>query len=150
MAKSILAKLHRRFGRPVSRAELVEEAYAKAAALTEEPIAAAEEITPRKEGEFKPGATVAVVGAGFAGLSAAYYLSKERAQVTVFEPREEVGGRVRTLPGFVKDRLVEAGGELIGLNHSLWLALAREFELSLSVVTPEADFAGAGLEMPMW
>lgn len=43
----------------------------------------------------------AVVGAGPAGLSAAYFLAKSGMQVTVFEKREAPGGVVRNvIPGF--------------------------------------------------
>jgi phytoene dehydrogenase-like protein len=41
--------------------------------------------------------TVVVAGAGLAGLVAARRLATEGADVTVFERRDEVGGRVRTL-----------------------------------------------------
>jgi monoamine oxidase len=41
-------------------------------------------------------ASVAIVGGGLAGLSAAYYLQKDGIEVTVFEARERPGGRVLT------------------------------------------------------
>ncbi|WP_432708367.1 phytoene desaturase family protein, partial [Pedobacter sp.] len=40
---------------------------------------------------------IAVIGAGFAGLSAAAYLAKAGHQVTVFEKNEQTGGRARQL-----------------------------------------------------
>ncbi|WP_251344029.1 NAD(P)/FAD-dependent oxidoreductase [Haloplanus halophilus] len=50
--------------------------------------------------------TVAVAGAGLAGLVAARRLAEAGAEVTVFERRDEVGGRVRTRrrDGFTLDR----------------------------------------------
>jgi phytoene dehydrogenase-like protein len=50
--------------------------------------------------------SVAVAGAGLAGLVAARHLADAGADVTVFERREEVGGRVRTRrrDGFTLDR----------------------------------------------
>ena len=39
--------------------------------------------------------SVAIIGAGFAGLSAAAYLAKEGYQVEVFEKNNEIGGRAR-------------------------------------------------------
>jgi phytoene dehydrogenase-like protein len=50
--------------------------------------------------------TVVVAGAGLAGLVAARRLADEGADVTVFERRDEVGGRVRTRSrdGFTLDR----------------------------------------------
>jgi monoamine oxidase len=72
--------------------------------------------------------------------------------VTIYEPGTK-GGRVLSLQGasaFVPNRILEAGAELIGLNHPVWLLLAKKFGLALSVVTPEDDFAGAGLDMPLY
>ncbi|MES2827922.1 MAG: phytoene desaturase family protein [Bacteroidota bacterium] len=40
---------------------------------------------------------VAVIGSGFAGLSAACYLAKNGAEVTVYEKNLEIGGRARQL-----------------------------------------------------
>lgn len=40
---------------------------------------------------------VAVIGSGFAGLSAAAYLTKNGAEVTVYEKNENIGGRARQL-----------------------------------------------------
>ncbi|MEJ5995979.1 phytoene desaturase family protein [Pedobacter sp. Du54] len=50
--------------------------------------------------------SVAIIGAGFAGLSAAAYLAKAGYQVEVFEKNKEVGGRARqfkTEEGYVFD-----------------------------------------------
>ena len=41
------------------------------------------------------GRTVAVIGAGPAGLTAAFYLRKKGHQVTVFEARAKPGGMLR-------------------------------------------------------
>ncbi|MBI1890948.1 MAG: FAD-dependent oxidoreductase [Burkholderiales bacterium] len=50
--------------------------------------------------------SVVVVGAGIAGLTAAYYLSKRGFDVTVLEASERVGGRMSTdrIGGYVLDR----------------------------------------------
>jgi len=93
---------------------------------------------------------VAVVGAGFAGLSSAYWLARSGFDVRVFEARDRVGGRVHTLRDFSAGRLIEGGAELIGLNHTLWIALAEIFRLAFCVVTPEEDVDHLGLEMPLY
>ena len=51
-------------------------------------------------------ADVAVVGAGIAGLTAAYRLQKKGYKVHVFEAASQVGGRIRTerVEGFLLDR----------------------------------------------
>jgi monoamine oxidase len=77
---------------------------------------------------------VAVVGAGFAGLCAAYELQSLGYQVHVFEARDRVGGRVHSFRAFPGSHVIEGGGELIGSNHPLWLTYARRFGLEFSDV----------------
>lgn len=97
---------------------------------------------PEAEGRPSPGGVkVAVVGAGFAGLMAAWSMRSPLFDVTVFEARERVGGRVRTDRSMVPGKVVEAGAELIGENHSLWIQLAKRFGLHLEPISTDADYA---------
>jgi monoamine oxidase len=75
--------------------------------------------------------SVAVVGGGFAGLSAARELARNRAIVTVFDARGDVGGRVLSNTSFATGRIIEYGAELVGANHPMWLSLARRYGLGL-------------------
>jgi monoamine oxidase len=75
------------------------------------------------------GKSVVVIGAGFAGLTAAYELLSAGYDVRAIEARDRVGGRVLTFENFVAGRFVEGGGELIGRNHPTWLAYASKFGL---------------------
>lgn len=77
------------------------------------------------------GASVAVVGAGLAGLYAARVLSARRARPQVFEAGDRVGGRVWTLRGFFPGQAAERGAELIDTTHSTMRGLANEFGLTL-------------------
>src|SRR5205823_8727782 len=77
---------------------------------------------------------VVVVGAGLAGLCAAYELSRFGYQVTVYEARERIGGRVESSRDLIPKRTVERGAELIGSNHPLWLAYKEQFGLEFSDV----------------
>ncbi len=61
---------------------------------------------------------VLVIGAGVAGLSAAYHLKQAGIEATVLEARDRVGGRVWTSRDFA-DIPVEFGAELIHGNHAL-------------------------------
>ena len=81
---------------------------------------------------------VAVIGSGFAGLMAARWLGQSGFDVTVFEARNQVGGRVLSNPTFSKGRITELGAELIGSFHTTWLELARGYGIAMiSRMSPE-------------
>lgn len=84
--------------------------------------------------QVSPRPTVIVVGAGLAGLAAAYELHSVGYDVTVVEGRERVGGRVETLHNLIAGRVVEGGAELIGSNHHAWLSYKHKFHLHFSDV----------------
>jgi monoamine oxidase len=70
-------------------------------------------------------ADVVVVGAGFAGLTAARQLEAGGASVVVLEARDRVGGR--TLNHILGDgQAVEIGGQWVGPTQTHLLALAEE------------------------
>lgn len=69
---------------------------------------------------------VGVIGAGFAGLAAADALRAGGAEVTVFEARDRVGGRVWSVP-FGEDTVVERGAEFILPGYDSMNALAARF-----------------------
>ena len=62
--------------------------------------------------------------------------------MTVLETRQGLGGRVHALDSLLQGKRVEAGGELIGLNHPTWLAHAKQFGLSLNEL-PEGEEAAS-------
>jgi len=73
---------------------------------------------------------VVVAGAGLAGLTAARYLERAGAEVTVVEARDRVGGRVHTIRGFEGGQHAEAGADLIEAEQSHVLDLASEVGLN--------------------
>jgi monoamine oxidase len=85
---------------------------------------------------------VAVIGAGFGGLACAYELSAAGYFVDVFEARNRLGGRVRSVQEFAPGQQVEFGAELIGKNHPHWLRYAKQFGIELTSV--EDDDGGPG------
>jgi len=138
VARSLYRLLYRRFGPRSSGADRIVRIQERIAR-----VSAPFPYAPQDMGD------VCVVGAGFAGLSAAYHLLTHAnpKSVIVLEASQRVGGRVWTMgldplhdPFLVQGRIVEAGAELIGANHPLWLKLAMDFDLALSVLTQEDRF----------
>jgi len=83
---------------------------------------------------MNPEKTVTIIGAGMAGLAAAYELHKTGWQVTVLEARDRVGGRMYSLHEFSNGLVAEGGGEFIDQNHFRLIGYAKEFNLSLGQV----------------
>jgi monoamine oxidase len=79
-----------------------------------------------------PAGRVVVVGAGLAGLSAAYRLKQAGINAEVHEASDRVGGRCWTLRRFFADgQIVERGGELIDQSHFAMRNLANQLGFKL-------------------
>jgi monoamine oxidase len=91
---------------------------------------------------------VAVVGSGLAGLMAPRLLGKLGFNVTVFEARNQAGGRVPSNPTFSKGRITEEGAELIGSCHTTWLEFAREYSLAMTSKMDPDLYQQARLNVP--
>jgi len=77
-------------------------------------------------------ARVIVIGAGMAGLTAAYELQRAGHEPIILEAQERVGGRVHTLrDDFASGLYGEAGAMRIPLAHALTMGYARHFGLRL-------------------
>jgi len=78
------------------------------------------------------GDPVVIVGAGIAGLVAAWRLRNAGIPVRVFEAQERVGGRMLSLRNHFPDgQVIELGGELIDTGHVRIRALAHDLGLEL-------------------
>ena len=145
--RSIFSRLQTRFGPRISSSQRRSHVQTKIAGLQgrfaqmDAPFASraveADATRPR----------VIVIGAGFAGLMAAYSL-RGHCEVTVFEARDRVGGRVWSKA--TSSGIIEAGGELIGYDHPLWLQLAATFDLGFSVLSTETAYDALHLELPLY
>jgi monoamine oxidase len=106
------------------------------AALTDEVSAAA-----------PAGARIAVVGAGLAGLNAAWQLRKAGYNATVYEARSRVGGRchsVTTGQGYELD----LGGSFVNSDHDDMLRLLADFRLHGDLFNRLNDAARAASQDP--
>lgn len=73
---------------------------------------------------------VLIVGAGIAGLTAAYYLSKSGVPVRIIEASKRVGGRMLSQKQILgTETTVELGGEFIDSGHKNIRKLAQELGL---------------------
>jgi monoamine oxidase len=74
--------------------------------------------------------SVLILGAGFAGLSAAYYLQKKGVKYKILEARNRAGGRVFTSIVDKETGLhTELGAEWVGASHQLLINLCDEMGL---------------------
>ncbi|MBX7143277.1 MAG: FAD-dependent oxidoreductase [Oligoflexia bacterium] len=75
---------------------------------------------------------IVIVGAGMAGLRAAYELQRAGHASRIYEASSRVGGRMYSRTGILAPQLVtELGGEFIDSTHDDMLALVAEFGLDL-------------------
>ncbi|MEG4227060.1 NAD(P)/FAD-dependent oxidoreductase [Microcoleus sp. N9_B2] len=110
---------------PISRRQLLHGGLAAAGA-----VAAA---TFTREGAFAQQggrSPILVVGAGIAGLTAAYRLRQAGVRADIIEATNRVGGRIRT-GSKVAGTLISAelGGEFIDTGHTTLISLATELGL---------------------
>lgn len=77
-------------------------------------------------------AKVVVVGAGIAGLHAAWLLKKQGINAEVYDAATRTGGRMMTARNVIAPGTwTELGGEFIDSTHTDMLRLVKEFDLNL-------------------
>jgi len=126
MPGSLFSRLNRSFGSVPSRAERVAASQEKVERISKSfplLLLSVVDVAPRMSERR------IVVGAGLAGLTAAWWLAEHGFRVTVLEARERIGGRVFTRIEERQHRVLQCGGELIGRNHPNWIRLSRHFGL---------------------
>jgi monoamine oxidase len=84
---------------------------------------------------------IVVVGAGLAGLTAAYRLKQAGHTAQVYEASDRIGGRCWTIRGaFADGQIAEHGGELIDQGHTAIRQLAGQLGLKLdNLLSGEAN-----------
>jgi len=112
---------------PLSRRRLLHGGLAAAGAV------AAATFTREGGGAFAQQggqSSILVVGAGIAGLTAAYRLRQGGVRADIIEATNRVGGRIRTIPKVAGTLIpAESGGEYIDTGHTNLISLATELGL---------------------
>jgi monoamine oxidase len=86
---------------------------------------------------------IAIIGAGLAGLNAAYQLKKLGHRADVYEASKRTGGRIYTVKDALAPGLVtEVGGEWLNATDEDTLSLAEEFGLHLSDMWAPSEVVG--------
>ncbi len=75
---------------------------------------------------------IIIIGAGLAGLTAAYFLKKEGISATILEARPRVGGRIHTLYK-ESEAPIERGATWLGKKHSHLLTLLKELKIDIFI-----------------
>jgi monoamine oxidase len=83
------------------------------------------------DGRRGPRKRVIVLGAGIAGLVAAYELKQQGHDVVVLEAQNRVGGRILTCRDFAPGLYAEFGAMRIPRSHDLTLKYCAKFELPM-------------------
>jgi len=109
--------------------------------------------------EIKPGTPVGkkaiVIGAGPAGISAAYFLGKEGYEVTVFDENQKAGGVVANIiPGFrISDEDIEKDVSLAKAAGAKFVSGSRVDDVKKRMAEEKADYAilciGAHRDLPL-
>jgi monoamine oxidase len=88
-----------------------------------------------------PTRDVIIVGAGTAGLTAAYYLAKEGIGSAIYEGSARVGGRMFTAQKFNDEGMFcELGGEFVDTQHEDLIKLCADLGLAVQDLTVDEKY----------
>lgn len=96
---------------------------------------------------------VIIIGAGFAGLAAAYKLHQRNIDFVILEARNRIGGRVFSHTIDEQEKLVvELGAEWVGNSHERLIELCNEFKLPLqdNYMTSRLIYKGEFFDKGQW
>lgn len=132
----------RRFIGDISKAAMFTGLAAMLPGCTKDDLLSQQSDAPmRNPGGPQP--SIAIIGAGLAGLNCAYQLKKRGLTSTIYEGSNRTGGRVFTRQNFIASgTYTEGGGEFIDTGHRQMRDLASEFGLTLLDTNspPEASY----------
>jgi monoamine oxidase len=118
--------------RKLKRREFLKCSAAATTALLVSPLRTIADSTNPASGK-----KVIIIGAGLAGLSAAFELTERGYDVTILEARSRVGGRVFTIREPFADGLYAEGGAMqVFDNHNWTMKYIQLFGLELDMIQP--------------
>ena len=97
-------------------------------------------LVPMPELPVVPRPAVVVLGAGLAGLAAAYELRKKGIDVVVLEAQMRPGGRILTLRGFADGMYAEAGAMSVPDSETTAVSYIAELNLPIQSKRPPNPF----------
>ncbi|MFZ2019034.1 MAG: NAD(P)/FAD-dependent oxidoreductase [Methyloceanibacter sp.] len=122
----------------LTRRSLLRLSAAAASAAALAPVGDWSAYAKQKERHKKPVPhTVAIVGGGVAGLTAAYRLHAAGASPVLFEASNRWGGRMFTQYDFYKGMFCELGGEFVDTDHEDLQTLAKEVGVEMENLTAD-------------
>ncbi|MEM1220613.1 MAG: NAD(P)/FAD-dependent oxidoreductase [Bacteroidota bacterium] len=95
--------------------------------------------TSKKGSPLPPSGKVIIIGAGAAGLSAAYLLRKKQIEVIVLEASDTYGGRIESVKGFT-DFTIPVGAEWLHTREPVLANIVADPTVKLDVQTTAYDF----------
>ena len=110
----------------LSRRQLLRLSAAAAGAAAFAPTLDWSAYAKEKKSKGQKPSSVAIIGGGVAGLTAAYRLQQAGAKPVLFEASNRWGGRMFTQYDFYKGMFCELGGELVDTNHEELQTLGNE------------------------
>lgn len=100
-------------------------------------VAVAGLVGPAKAAPAAKAVDVVIVGAGFAGLTAARALRRAGRSVVVLEADDRVGGR--TKPATLAGETIDIGGQWVGPTQTRLLALAADYKVATVLQYDEGE-----------
>jgi monoamine oxidase len=122
----------------LTRRRLLQLSAAVAGAAALSPVLNRDAYAKKARPENGP-RSIAIVGGGVAGLTAAYRLQAHGVKPVVFEASNRWGGRMFTIYDFYKGMFCELGGEFVDTGHEDLRKLAAELGVELQKLAAEGD-----------
>ena len=123
----------------LTRRRLLRLSAAAAGAAALSPVLDWSAYAKKREPAKKGPRSIAIIGGGVAGLTAAYRLQEAGAKPVVFEASNRWGGRIFTQYDFYKGMFCELGGEFVDTNHEDLQTLATELGVEMQKLAAEGD-----------